>query len=70
MWVEVIIGESVSVAMRGWREQGRQGRQLLGVGSWRPCCRNLDSKGAKGANFWGSGVGILAGQKPYSKGAK
>ena len=51
-------------------EQGRQGRQLLGVGSWRPCCRNLDSKGAKVANFWGSGVGTLAGQKLYSKGAK
>ena len=60
-------GEAAAV---GGREQGRQGRQLSGVGSWRPWCRNLDSKGAKGANFWGSGVGTLAGQKLYSKGAK
>jgi hypothetical protein len=27
-------------------------------------------KGAKGANFWGSGVGALAGQKLVSKVAK
>ena len=37
------------------RKQGRQGRQLLWVWIWRPCCRNLDSKVAKVANFCGHG---------------
>ena len=43
---------------RRWAQEGRRGGEEVG------------SKVAKVANFWGSGVGNLAGQKLYSKVAK